>query len=115
MDIITQSVVIRGTLDAAGAIILALCDHGTPDNPRTPTEDEKWNAIRRVRNELIALSEWQYSRHQQELKLIEYGAMAETTMTDVQLRDELIYIQSLRDLPGTAETPESVVFPEPPA
>ncbi len=100
MDIITPSVTIRGTLDAAGAIILALCDHGTPDNPRTPGEPEKWAAIRRVRGELLSSTDW--------------TQLPDSPLTDDQRAEWAVYRQALRDLPGAAETPESVIFPTQP-
>ena len=100
MDIITPSVIIRGTTDAAGAIIQALCDHGTPDAPRTPAEAEKWQAIRQVRGELLTASDW--------------TQLPDSPLTSDQRAGWAAYRQSLRDLPGAAETPEGVVFPETP-
>lgn len=52
MDIITNSVHIKGTSDPAGAIIAALCNFGTPEEPREPTGAEKWKVINHVMTEL---------------------------------------------------------------
>jgi hypothetical protein len=98
MDIITPSVIIRGTQKAAGAIILALCDHGTPEAPRTPSEAEKWAAIRRVRGELLAASD--------------YTMLADAPPYSQEQVDCIAaYRQQLRDIPQNSQTPESVVFP----
>ena len=100
MDILTPSVRIKGTSDPAAAIIAALCNHGTGDEPRIPTDAEKWDALRRVRFELLALSDW-------------------TQVNDVALTIEqraawADYRQALRDIPQTYDTPESAQFPEAP-
>jgi hypothetical protein len=100
MDIITPSVKIKGTSDPAGAIIAALCSFGTDEFPRIPTEAEKWDALRRVRFELLALCDW-------------------TQVTDAPLTAEQRtawhdYRQALRDIPQDFDTPESVIFPEAP-
>lgn len=89
-----------GQPSTADAIISALCNFGTDDEPRTPTDDEKWAAIKRVRNELLALCDW-------------------TQVSDVALTiDEKAawadYRQAIRNIPQDYDTPESVIFPEAP-
>jgi hypothetical protein len=100
MDIITNSVRIKGTSDPAGAIIAALCNHGTDEEPRTPTDAEKWSAIKRVRNELLALCDW--------------AQVNDAPLTIEQKTAWADYRQALRDIPQDYDTPESVIFPEAP-
>jgi hypothetical protein len=100
MDIKTKSVDIRGTSDAAGAVINALCDFGTLEAPRVPDTAEKWSALRLVRDELLVLSDW-------------------SQFPDVALSIEeksawAAYRQTLRDIPQDFATPEEVTFPTPP-
>jgi len=64
------------------------------------TEDEKNNLIRKVRNELLVKVEF---------------VKTSDTLTEAEREAGLDYIQALKDIPQDFETPESVVFPMPPA
>lgn len=100
MDIITKSVCIRGTSDGAGAVIQSLCDYGTEEEPRVPSVDDKWSAIRRVRNDFLSETEWTQRPD------------AALTLEEKILWQD--YCQALRDIPQTYATPEEVVWPEKP-
>lgn len=101
MDIITPSVIIRGTIDPAAAIIQALCDFGTPEAPRTPSEAEKWQAIRKVRGELLAQTD--------------YTMLPDAPpYTQAQVDAIAAYRQQLRDIPQIYSIPDEVQFPEMP-
>lgn len=100
MDIITPSVRIKGTSNPAQAILIALCNWGTPEEPREPSSDEKWDAIKTVRNELLSASDW--------TQLIDNGL-------SVSLRTAwATYRQTLRDMPQDYATPEEIIWPEQP-
>jgi len=64
------------------------------------TDEEKNNLIRKVRNELLVKVEF---------------VKTSDTLTEVEREAGLDYIQALKDIPQDFETPESVVFPMPPA
>ena len=65
-----------------------------------PTEDEKWDLIRRLRDELLGQTDWVVAR------AFEKG---------VPISDDWVsYRQSLRDLPQSFDTPEEVILPERP-
>jgi len=100
MDILTPSVRIKGTSDPAGAIISALCNFGTEEAPRIPTDAEKWDAIKRVRADLLTLCDWTQA-NDAPLTIEQRAAWAD-------------YRQALRDIPQDYDTPESVIFPEVP-
>ena len=97
MDIKTNSVDIRGTSNAAGAIINALCDFGTPEAPRVPDAAEQWVALRRVRDELLILCDW--------------TQLPDAVLSIEQKSAWADYRQSLRDIPQDFATPEDVTFP----
>jgi len=63
-------------------------------------EEEKNNLIRKVRNELLVKVEF---------------VKNSDTLTDDERDAGLDYIQALKDIPQNFATPESVVFPIPPA
>lgn len=100
MDLITKSVMIRGTSDLTGAILRALCNYGTDEDPLAPGDDEKWAAVRNIRNELLLETEWT-QRPDAVLSLDEKTAWQD-------------YCQALRDIPQTYATPEEVVWPTKP-
>jgi len=101
MDIATNSVRIKGTSDPAGAIIMALCNFGTPEEPLIPTNAEKWAAIKTVRNELLVLCDWTQT--------------LDAPLTPEQRAAWTRYRQILRDIPQTYASPESVVWPTAPS
>jgi len=97
MDITTQSIKIHGTTNPTQAIISSLCDFGTPEEPREPTDEEKWSAIKRVRNELLTACDW--------------TQLSDAILTVEEKEAWLIYRQKLRDIPQDFTVPDSVVFP----
>lgn len=62
------------------------------------TEDEKWDLIRRLRDELLTQSDWVV------IKAMEEG----TTVS----QDWLDYRNALRDIPQDYDSPEEVILPE---
>jgi len=100
MDIITPSISIRGTTAPAQAIITALCDFGTLEEPREPTDAEKWAAIKRVRVELLAACDWTQALDAP-LTIAERAAWAD-------------YRQALRDIPQDYALAEDAVIPPAP-
>lgn len=67
---------------------------GTLENP---TEEQKWNLIKRVRDELLTQSDW----------YITYATEKQTAVA----QNILDYRQKLRDIPQDFATPEEVIFP----
>jgi NADH:ubiquinone oxidoreductase subunit len=66
-----------------------------------PTEDDKWDLIRRLRDELLTQSDWVV------IKASEEGTTVPANWT--------AYRQALRDLPQVFNTPEEVVLPDMPS
>jgi len=97
MDITTQSIKIHGTTNPTQAIISVLCDFGTPEEPREPTDAEKWLAIKRVRNELLTACDW--------------TQLPDAVLTVEEKEAWVIYRQKLRDIPQNYQLPEDVIFP----
>lgn len=58
MDLITNVLSIKGVTNLTETIIASLCNFGTPDDPRIPTDEEKWTAIQRVASDLLKISDW---------------------------------------------------------
>ncbi len=79
-----------------------------------PTEEQKWNVVRRIRNELIASASWIFERHSFEREMIALGISTDTTLTDDEVIPWLLYIQALRDIPQTFVSADDVIFPDPP-
>ena len=98
MNIKTKSIQLKGSSDVAGAIINSLCNFGTDEYPRVPTTDEKWEAIRTVRNELIEQTDW--------------TQLMDSPLSEEQKLSYILYRDKLRDIPQDFENPEDVVFPE---
>ena len=99
MNIFTKSVHIRGTSGPARAIIRALCDFGTDDEPREPSIAEKRAAIRQVLGELVAQTDW---------AILPDSPVALTKKQIVTQYRRLLLRADLSD-------PESVEIPESPA
>jgi predicted ABC-class ATPase len=66
-----------------------------------PTENDKWDLIRRLRDELLTQSDWVV------IKASEEGTTVPANWT--------AYRQALRDLPQVFNTPEEVVLPDMPS
>lgn len=65
-----------------------------------PTEEEKWDLIRQVRDELLGQTDW---------------VVAKAFETGEAIPDNWVtYRQLLRDIPQSFETPEEVELPEMP-
>ena len=62
-----------------------------------PTEDDKWDIIRRLRDELLSQTDWVVAR------AFEKGEVVSDTWKN--------YRQALRDLPQDFDTPEEVILP----
>lgn len=67
-----------------------------PVIPDTRTDEEKWDAIREERNELLAKTD--------------FYALSDVTMST----EMATYRQQLRDLPSSTSNPDDVVFPTKP-
>lgn len=100
MDINTKTITIRGTTNLTAAILNALCPAYDDDgNPTNFTTQDKWNALKRVRDDL--LSE------------VDYVQLPDVVIDDNTKDSVDAYRQSLRDITNYP-TPEEVVFPEKP-
>jgi tail assembly chaperone len=66
----------------------------------TPTDVDKWAAIRRHRDELLSASDW--------------TQLNDAVMTSEEKLAWSAYRQALRDIPQDFDNPEDVVFPEVP-
>lgn len=88
MKITTYFLTVEETDNPTSAILQTL------DNP---TEEDKWDLIKRVRDELLTQSDWH----------ITYA----TEKGEAVPQNILDYRQVLQDLPQTYQNPEDVVFP----
>lgn len=92
----TSVIIIDAPQEEITSILLGILNRNGIDG----TEDEKNNIIRKVRNELLVKVEF---------------VKTSDTLTEVEREAGLNYIQALKNIPQDFETPESVVFPMPPA
>ena len=65
------------------------------------TDDQKWAAIRTIRNRLLQGCDW--------------TQLADAPLTLLEKQDWATYRQALRDLPEDFGSPDDVVLPEPPS
>lgn len=91
MKITTYFLTVEETDNPTPAILETL------DNP---TEQDKWDLIKRVRDELLTQSDWH----------ITYATEKGTAVP----QNVLDYRQALRDIPQIFQNPEDVVFPTKP-
>ena len=101
MDLITSVPSIKGVTNLTETIITSLCNFGTPDDPRIPSDEEKWAAIQRVASDLLKISDW--------TQLPDSGLSVSKQFEWQAYRDDL------RSLQDDFQTPDSVVFPTQPA
>lgn len=102
MDIITNIVKIKGSSNPTQAILdgLTRVDYNTGEVVHTPTEGEKWEVIRAVRDDLLAQTDWVITR------ALERGESVP--------EEYVVYRERLRSIPQDYKKPEDVVFPCPP-
>lgn len=101
MDLITSVLSIKGVTNLTETIIASLCNFGTPDDPRIPTDEEKWTAIQRVASDLLKISDW--------------TQLPDSGLSVLKQFEWQGYWDDLRSLQDDFQTPDSVVFPTQPA
>lgn len=92
-----------------GLIIEDKGDYLEAVNPPEPTDEQKAAEARAERDRRIDAIRWRIERYQTQA-----AAGLETTDTEEQYKDILLYVQALRDIPEQAGFPDAIEWPEQP-